>query len=220
VQYAVSVYARSRQEWTDDDWRQIGKFAEVFCQEAGGRRSVPIELLGIWDSVKAAGLLRWDVRWPYTRQLPNVRAVRHAVSIHERRRPYREYLVQGTKPGTTVDEVWFAGVHSDVGGTFEDDSRLADVALKWMADGALDAGLLLRPDAYRAACTLTGEHATGAIHANPGLWMLLSYRSRPVPAGARVHQSVRDRTDAGRNDCATVPADARWDDTEWEKPRL
>lgn len=66
-------------------------------------------------SLKALGYLRWDPKWPYTRQaagdqrgvrvpgpksgcrLPNARTIRHAVSIDERRRPYVEYLVEATE---------------------------------------------------------------------------------------------------------------------------
>jgi T6SS, Phospholipase effector Tle1-like, catalytic domain len=67
-------------------------------------------------------MLRWDPKLPHTRQLPNVRHIRHAVSINERRRPYAEYLVTPENP-KALREAWFAGVHSDVGGTFEDDPR-------------------------------------------------------------------------------------------------
>jgi hypothetical protein len=76
-------------------------------------------------------------------KLPNVANIRHAVSIDEKRRPYREYLVDHESPAD-VQEVWFAGVHSDVGGTFVDDHRLADISLKWMVNQAASSGLRLR----------------------------------------------------------------------------
>src|SRR5688572_17744761 len=119
VQYAVNEYARNR-DWTDSDWKQIDRFSKAFSLTHEGSRAVPIEFLGVWDSVKAAGLLRWNLRWPYTRQLPNAKTVWHAVSIDEKRRPYREYLVEAKPPKPELTEVWFAGVHSDVGGTFEE----------------------------------------------------------------------------------------------------
>jgi hypothetical protein len=59
-----------------------------------------------------------------TRQLPHVEVIRHTVFIDEKRRAYVEYLVDRPSPShlfqTTQDleEVWFAGVHSDVGGMF------------------------------------------------------------------------------------------------------
>ena len=39
-------------------------------------------------------------------------------------------------------EVWFAGVHSDVGGMFATGTLLSDIPLKWMADEAVARGLV------------------------------------------------------------------------------
>jgi uncharacterized protein (DUF2235 family) len=124
VQYAVNVYARNRgrdaELSRDEGWKQIDRFSSAFARTTNQTRAIPITFIGIWDSVKAAGILGWDLSWAYTRQLPNASAVWHAVSIDEKRRPYREYLVEpkGRKP--VLNETWFAGVHSDIGGTFED----------------------------------------------------------------------------------------------------
>jgi uncharacterized protein (DUF2235 family) len=88
---------------------------------------VPVTYLGLWATVKAPGILRRSMGWSYTRTLPRVVAGRHAVSIDEKRRPFREYLVDAKQ--TAIDEVWFAGVHSDIGGGFLDEPRLGDIAL-------------------------------------------------------------------------------------------
>ena len=218
VPYAIGVYARNKQEWSDDDWAQLHKFAGVFSQDAGGRRSVPIEFLGLWDSVKAAGLLRWDLKWLYTRQLPNVSTVRHAVSIDEKRRPYREYLVKPKPPRPALTEVWFAGVHSDVGGTFEDDPRLPAITLRWMVEGARAAGLLLTEHAEDVVTAVTADTALGTVHRMGRIWALLTYRHRPIPPGARIHQSVRTRLDRDPRYAAKIPDDAEWDDPHWPAP--
>ena len=220
VEYAINAYARNERRWEDDDWDQIDRFARAFSVRSGRSLSVPIEFLGIWDTVKAAGVLRRDLKWPYTRQLPNVRRIRHAVSLDERRRPFREYLVEAGSAGTEVSEVWFAGVHADVGGTFLDDWRLADVALKWMADGAIAAGLGVRSDSYRKTCTLTESHALGKIHRPGFLWYALVLRPRAVPAAARVHASVRDRIAADGRYGRRLPPDIVWEDTQWLVPRI
>jgi uncharacterized protein (DUF2235 family) len=219
VPYAVAVYARSRQAWTRDDWRQIDKFADAFSRDVDGSRSVPIEFMGIWDSVKAAGVLRWNPRWPYTRQLPNVNTVRHAVSIDEKRRPYHEYLVEPEPPRPTLHEVWFAGVHSDVGGTFEDDPRLAHITRKWMVDGAAAAGLRLASGAYQRQCTAIEDDALGTIHRMGLVWATLTYRHRPVPPGASIHESVRLRVDADTRYRRKLPSDVVWDDPDWLTPK-
>ncbi|MFI6488785.1 DUF2235 domain-containing protein [Streptomyces sp. NPDC050564] len=221
VPYAVSVYARNK-DWTRQDWDQLHHFAGAFSNAVEGRVGISVAYLGIWDSVKASGVLRWNLRWPYTRQLPNVRRVRHAVSIDERRRPYREYLVTPDKkdaaPGT-VEQVWFAGVHSDVGGTFDDDPRLPTITLKWIVDGALEEGLLLKSGAYAREVTLGPEDALGKVHGMGWIWALLTYRRRRLPRGAQVHASIRARMEENPEYANRIPPEVGWSDTEWLTPR-
>src|SRR4029450_10143461 len=103
------VYARNK-DWSDDDWSPLHQFAGAFAVRVDQRTGIPVHYLGIWDSVKAAGVFRWgNLRWLYTRQIPNVRTVRHAVSIDEKSRPYREYLIPppAEPPAPVTDEVWF-----------------------------------------------------------------------------------------------------------------
>jgi hypothetical protein len=216
----VSVYARNR-TFTADDWAQLHRFAGTFSIKVEARTGIPVAYLGMWDSVKAAGILRWNLRWPHTRQVPNALRVRHAVSIDEKRTPYREYLItpgeQPTLPDS-VEQVWFAGVHSDVGGTFEDDPRLATVALKWVVDGALapdGKGLLLKPGAYRHAVTVDLEYALGRVHRMGWVWALLTYRRRRLPPHARVHACVRARVDEFRDYGSRIPRTAAWADEDW-----
>jgi uncharacterized protein (DUF2235 family) len=216
VPYAVRVYARSKRNWSEDDWEQTDKFARAFAVEQHGSRSLPIHFLGIWDSVKAAGVLRWNLKWPYTRQVPNVAIARHAVSIDEKRRPYREYLVRPANDRTDLREVWFAGVHSDVGGSFEDDHRLADITLAWMARHAAEAGLVMHDDLYQKATALTADHAAGVRHRMGWVWAVLTTRTRPIaPEDALVHSSVRDRMQAVPGYGPSLPASVRWDDPGW-----
>jgi uncharacterized protein (DUF2235 family) len=218
VPYVVASYTGHRGDWSDEDWRQIDRMSAAFARTYDGSRSAPVEFLGLWDSVRAAGILRRSMTWPYTRQLPNVAHAWHAVSMDEVRRPYREYLIQATER-TVVNEVWFAGVHSDVGGTFADDPRLSEITLRWMADGALRQGLLVRPAAYHRQLTLGPEHADGAVHHMGGLWPLLTTRRRSVPAGARVHSSVKKRT-FPPDHAEFLPADVVWEDEAWPTPPM
>jgi uncharacterized protein (DUF2235 family) len=221
VPYAVSVYAKNK-DWTRQDWDQLHHFAGAFSNAVEGRVGISVAYLGIWDSVKASGVLRWNLRWPYTRQLPNVRRVRHAVSIDERCRPYREYLVTPDKkhaaPGS-VEQVWFAGVHSDVGGTFDDDPRLPTITLKWIVDGALEEGLLLKSGAYAREVTLVPEDALGKVHGMGWIWALLTYRHRRLPRGAQAHASIRARMEENPEYAHRIPPEVGWSDTEWLTPR-
>jgi uncharacterized protein (DUF2235 family) len=51
--------------------------------------------------------------------LPDVPVIRHAVSIDERRAFFRQNLVhESAAADQNVKQVWFTGVHSDVGGGY------------------------------------------------------------------------------------------------------
>lgn len=217
VPYAVRAYARSAGAGDlrePEGWDRMDRFAEALAvRPTADSLSVPVEFLGVFDTVKATRVLSRDIAWPYTRQLPNVATVRHAVSIDEKRRPYREYLVPGQPPRVT--EAWFAGVHSDVGGGFADDPELGRVSLRWMVEGAATAGLLVREQRLRHRCTLTESDAYGTAHRMGGLWPLLGSRRRPVPPGARVHASVRSRIAKDPDYAGRVPADVVWDEEAW-----
>src|SRR4051812_10612356 len=153
VDYAIKEYGSRRSfratatgdASSTDDQDHASEFADTLCWGTrkdpmnpegslspgmaldGAQRvhAIPLEFVGVWDTVFAGPAMSG---WPGISVLPNVRRLRHAVSIDERRLPYRAVLVT---PREGFEEVWFAGVHSDVGGTFPD-SRLATVALKWV----------------------------------------------------------------------------------------
>jgi len=74
---------------------------------------------------------------------PNIRYARHAISIDEARPSFQRVGWGGSgNRQTSFAQLWFAGCHSDVGGSYaENESRLSDISLKWMLDAATSAGL-------------------------------------------------------------------------------
>ena len=213
VPYAVAEFARKAGE-ENIDWAAVHEFSGVFARKTDGRSTVPVAYLGAFDTVKAAGFLRWDIKWPYTRKLENDLRVRHAVSIDEKRRPFREYLVTPT-PGSKLEEVWFTGVHTDVGGTFDDDPRLSTVSLKWIVEGAVEEGMIVDPHRYAEACSVTLENASGLVHTNPWIYKIFIDRQRPIPADAVLHSSVRARADANHGPAPRTSGPATWADPDW-----
>lgn len=218
VPYLVTAYTKG-DDFSKDDWDKLDKYADTFSVTTKGSKALPIHFLGLWDSVKALGILRPDPKWPYTRQLPNARHVFHAVSIDERRRPYREYLVNPSKAIETR-ETWFAGVHSDVGGGFKDSPELARVSLKWMTDRALHHGLLLGSGAYSKHCSISHGDANGRIHRNGWIWRVLTFRRRLMTTRPTVvHSSVRARMDSDPGYGLPFATDeVVWDDPDWLRP--
>jgi uncharacterized protein (DUF2235 family) len=71
---------------------------------------------------------------------------RHAMSIDENRATFARVpwgSTQNKGPARPdsyadwLDQIWFAGVHSDIGGSYsENESRLSDIALEWMIHAA------------------------------------------------------------------------------------
>jgi uncharacterized protein (DUF2235 family) len=114
----------------------------------------------VWDTVASVIVPRKDKFWPdlqtlvYTRTNPSVKKFRQAISIDERRRMFRlnrwtepqNYRPDIFDPSSAIDQdirqVWFAGVHAEVGGGYpEDQSRPSKFPLLWMIDQAAAAGL-------------------------------------------------------------------------------
>lgn len=131
-----------------------------------------IHFIGVWDTVGALGVpvdglhvLSWlNKRWEFhdTDLSSYVDAAFHAVSIDERRGPFRPTL--WTQPTTApkdqvVQQVWFSGVHCDVGGG-NDKHELSDIPLLWMADRARDCGLRFTDGAFETCVNIDSEEMT------------------------------------------------------------
>ena len=159
--YALSVYKKASEisHGSDDQSRNFLDDAWQFRRVAGGYL-IPIEFMGVWDTVASVIVPRQDKFWfdlqtlVYTRTNPSVKKFRQAMSIDERRRMFRlnrwidpqKYRPDPFDASTAVDQdirqVWFAGVHGDVGGGYpEAESGLSKYPLLWMIAQAKAAGL-------------------------------------------------------------------------------
>jgi uncharacterized protein (DUF2235 family) len=222
VPYALKLYAkngRGRAPTPDEDqefWRVRREFHDRFGNPEFPNPFDPhrdqVHFLGVWDTVKSIGWLNWrarieQARWPFTRRITNVGTARHAMALDERRRPYPAYRFDADAVRDSdgrYAEMWFAGVHSDVGGQYADDHRLSDIALAWMVDEAVAAGLVVDDKAYRRllgvklGTLLPEDRALGRVHTNGGWWRLLGWRPRRPEPGDAVHPSVdMRRTSSG-----------------------
>ncbi|MEY9364235.1 uncharacterized protein (DUF2235 family) [Bradyrhizobium yuanmingense] len=125
-----------------------------------------IHFVGVWDTVASVIVPRADrFYWPSLEELaftlrdPSIRIFRQAIAIDERRRmfrlkPYAEpqefwsnrYVPDEKKVPQDIMQVWFAGVHCDVGGGYpEVESGESKYPLLWMIDEAEKAGLKFNP---------------------------------------------------------------------------
>ncbi|HEV7429448.1 MAG TPA: DUF2235 domain-containing protein [Thermoanaerobaculia bacterium] len=115
---------------------------------------VTIKYLGVWDTVMALGsrlnatgaVTSAHNRAFFAGDTPSscVKRARQALAIDERRFDFRPEVWVRALEGQRVEQRWFAGVHSNVGGGYVHDG-LANVAFHWILDGAEAEGLEIDP---------------------------------------------------------------------------
>jgi uncharacterized protein (DUF2235 family) len=107
-------------------------------------RPCPVHFIGVWDTVSSVGLKNIILHlsdFPFTYMNPDVKHVRHAVSIDERRAFFRQNLMGRSDDVQDVRNVWFAGVHSDVGGGYKpSECGLSKITFEWMMAEAKACG--------------------------------------------------------------------------------
>lgn len=172
-----------------------------------------------WPALVRHGHLAWWSGKHYDRYVDKeVRFLRHARSIDEARRKFplvgwgRQVDVNWNEARGNSDwmlQVWFAGNHSDIGGSYpEEESRLSDVSLKWMV-GELEKAvpsIQIRGDVLRVWPDPLGiqhDEIEGMLNRQPS-WLRALTRerftwrriSREVPERAMLHDSVVRRLEA------------------------
>ena len=183
VEYASRIY---NTEGNDDN-------ATGFRRTFG--RGCPIEFIGVWDTVESL-VLNAGKRWHDHTLSPEVAFGYHALSIDERRRDFPPCLWNEADvgKGQTIEQVWFAGVHSDVGGWYEE-RGLSNIALRWMLEKASACGL--RVDRAGLASRRPDPH--DKMHQSfSGFWKMRGSRTRKIPEGALIHRSVLERRESSR----------------------
>jgi uncharacterized protein (DUF2235 family) len=168
------------------------RFREMFCIPDVPR----IRLLGLWDTVSSFGWFWSFHALPYTANNPSVEQVRHAVALDEHRVAFATNLFyEGGQPAASarIRQVWFPGVHSDVGGGYPDaEGALSKVAFEWMIQEVLDiGGVRLDLATVKEVLGSTGKYSPADPRADAhesleGLWHLMEWLPR------RQRQKVED----------------------------
>lgn len=165
----------------------------------------PIRFVGVWDTVGALGLpftffgLIKDQDLFYDRKIgSNIRVARHALSLDEQREDF-EPTLWDPRDGTDLEQVWFAGVHSDVGGGYGPDKQgrtLANIPLLWLKAEAQKQALVFNDSLPTVTHTNADQH-----NEYKGKYKLLGklVRKIPPPDNNRtwVHPSVKERYASG-----------------------
>jgi len=157
-----------------------------------GKREPPIRFVGVWDVVPSFGLPGNDVNLGYVLTLPpSVIKCFHAMALDERRQNFKVQRVVTTVSDAGAEgrvyEVWFRGVHSDVGGG-NGNNGLSSIALCWMLKRAMSCGLPLSTAELQKRQGQTNPDAPISRNFDPA-----KDPYRPIPWTDVVHKSVAPR---------------------------
>ncbi|MFG3206696.1 DUF2235 domain-containing protein [Streptomyces sp. NPDC048192] len=176
-------------------------------------RETEIRFIGVWDTVGALGIPvpaspklervvdRFNQQWAFhdTTLSSWVTAACQALAIDEERPAFQPTLWH-QQPGAAgrgqeLEQVWFAGVHCDVGGGYQE-TGLSDITLGWMIDQARKHGLAFDLQALSTAGPpdmtprdsidfRVQPNILGRLHqSRTGLWRLAEPLHRPIGCAA------------------------------------
>lgn len=221
IRYALDMY------WNKNNLTEADMFKDAFS------RSIETYFVGVWDTVSSYfpyprshvfgdNILRHSVRFGYQAlaiderradfnaevwrnemiNLPDVNKKRKHENIYDPNSDQEEFPM--------IEQVWFAGVHSNIGGFYDEDG-LSNVSLKWMINKGLLHNLIFRKNTKEDfTSNLTnppnkiistdeipefteGDYRDKIIDSSVGLWNLRPKRRRKIPENSRIHETVLKR---------------------------
>lgn len=193
-------------------WERAEESVKSFRNDCciSNSETLQIRFIGVWDTVDAVGT-PWDRLTKWLNKIfhfmfsdrtlsPRVYKGRHAVSIDDERRTF--HPVMWNEPGAHEDQikqVWFAGVHSNVGGGYPKQG-ISLVALDWMMAEA-EAEDLKFVDSVREGFRQIQNVNDKHYNSRTGLATYYAYKPRDIEKISakseiekpRIHSSVFDR---------------------------
>ena len=178
------------------------RWEQAFRNVKARRECPPILMVGVWDTVGALGapgLLgrvanRGKYQYHDVSLNPRIRNAFHALAIDEQRSPFAPDLWQ--RPAGwqgRLEQVWFAGVHSNIGGGYTPDG-LANEALHWMVEQAEQLGLQFDASYLAFFAPVYGSELKDSMTAT---YRVMGRHVRELGAhaahGEAVHQAAVDR---------------------------
>ena len=202
--------------------RNFAKRVDAFVR-ANGTMHTNIEFLGCYDTVAALGFPIESVasvidqipgfRWKFhdLNLSANVKSAYQALAIDDERKTFHPKLWNYPPPSLqtqVLKQVWFVGMHSDVGGGYRSGMALSSIPLVWLTDQAVNCGLYIRKNLEPIY-----EDAAGVMHNSRGKPMAKLYRKKPRSWDPKrfdrpiVHRSVLDRQPLGPTPVERKPND-------------
>lgn len=189
--------------------------------------NIKIHFIGVWDTVSAVGMpfdfLRVTLDWLWNTEFhdyqlgPSVENACHALSIDDERLTFHPQLwdENGIPSNTKLEQVWFSGVHSNVGGGYPKQG-MSYVPLHWMMSKAKKRGLHFKTDALEDA-RQAADVNDKMYDSRAGTGIYYRYWPREIAkiceksnlGKPKIHASVFDRIKTGVQNYAPgfIPAD-------------
>ena len=185
--------------------------AESFKKTYQPHQDVEIQCIGVWDTVDAVGvpfdwlrdLLSKVINWRFHESDLSslVRNGFHAIAVDDERQTFDPVMWNEASKheGQVIEQVWFAGVHSNVGGGYPREG-MALVSLDWMMSKAANCGLCFVPALREQVRQGANVHAK-LYDSRSGAKAFYRYRPRDIEkfsqqhgaAPAKVHRSAFER---------------------------
>ena len=146
-----------------------------------------IDFIGVWDIVKSVKPNNDYMDGT----LPDcVNKVFHAMAMDELRKnfPVMKWRENGF---TELHQIWFAGVHSDVGGGYARHG-LSDIAYEWIQNAVVESGFISDLSLPKDFKKIPNQELNNPFEDDPR-WNLLGWRSRHFNSSEDVHESVYER---------------------------
>jgi uncharacterized protein (DUF2235 family) len=166
-----------------------------------------IKMIGVWDTVGALGIPALfgkvdPILYGFldTSLHPNVLNAYQALAIDERRQEFPPTLWTPPSPpvaGQVLEQVWFSGVHCDVGGGYPE-TGLSDITFSWMIGKAMSLGLQIDANVSTQYASLDAKFALDQIHESWNLLWLFP-KSRTIPKNSTLSNSVAIRCEYGNS---------------------
>jgi len=166
---------------------------------------VNVKMIGVWDTVGALGIPGHlfsgfdQAKYGFldTTLNPCVQKAYHAIAIDERRSSFLPTLWTdkdgNPRPNDEkVQQVWFPGVHSDVGGSYMQ-QELSNITLRWMIDNARSNGLVFDEVQVTKCLQAPPFHPEGDAHDE---WRIIPWglpKHRIIPDNAVMSNTVKER---------------------------
>lgn len=167
-------------------------------------------MVGVWDTVGSLGIpaIFGGVSpliygFLDTSLTPLILNAYHAVAIDERRQEFPATLwTSAPAPAQVMEQVYFCGVHCDVGGGYADDastgSALSDITFSWMMSKAQALGLVFDPGVLVTyPCPISSKDALDTKHESwSPLWLFPKLRDIAQNATLANSVTVRCQNDS------------------------